>query len=66
MKLARPQHEQAAQSLRQAAASNEFIAPLWGLFPGMDAEDAYVVQRINTQQRVSSGCRIVGRKIGLT
>lgn len=66
MKLTRDQHAQAAQVLRDAAASNAFIAPLRESFAEMDADDAYEIQNINTQQRVSSGRRIVGRKIGLT
>jgi len=66
MKLNDAQHAQAAQALREAATSGQFIAPLRDQFPGMDADDAYAVQKINAERRLAQGRRIVGRKIGLT
>ncbi|WP_028602362.1 2-keto-4-pentenoate hydratase [Ottowia thiooxydans] len=56
----------AAQSLRNAARTGAFIAPLRDTYPGINANDAYAIQRINTEARVSEGRRIVGCKIGLT
>jgi len=66
MKMTSQQHAQAAQALRDAAASGAFIVPLREAFPDMDAGDAYAIQNLNTQHRIASGRRIVGRKIGLT
>lgn len=60
------QHSQAAQALRDAARTGRFIAPLREQYAGMTADDAYAVQRINTEQRLAEGRRIVGCKIGLT
>lgn len=57
---------QAATALRQAAASGQFIAPLREQYPQLDAAGAYAIQRLNTEQRLSAGARIVGSKIGLT
>ncbi|WP_029044272.1 2-keto-4-pentenoate hydratase [Cupriavidus sp. WS] len=56
----------AAQSLRTAARSGAFIAPLRETYPDIDADAAYAIQRINTEARVAEGRRIVGCKIGLT
>jgi 2-keto-4-pentenoate hydratase len=57
----------AARSLRDAARSGNFIAPLRETFAQMTAADAYAIQRANTEHRVhEQGRRIVGCKIGLT
>ena len=57
----------AARSLRDAANTGKFIAPLRETFPQMTAADAYAIQRMNTEHRVrEEGRRIVGCKIGLT
>ncbi len=56
----------AAELLRDAKASGQFIAPLRDTFPGLDADDAYAIQNHNTQLKLRSGARIVGAKIGLT
>lgn len=57
---------QAAEMLRRAAATGEFIAPLRETFPGLDTDAAYAVQKLNTELKIKSGARIVGAKIGLT
>jgi 2-keto-4-pentenoate hydratase len=57
----------AARSLRDAAHTGNFIAPLRETFPQITAADAYAIQRANTEHRVrEEGRRIVGCKIGLT
>lgn len=56
----------AAQALRQAAASGNWIAPLREQYPGLDGKAAYAIQQINVEARVAAGSRVVGRKIGLT
>ena len=62
-----PQHiAEAAQLLRDAARSGEFIAPLRERYVELDAESAYAIQRVNTAQRIAAGRRRVGCKIGLT
>ncbi|NIE82312.1 MULTISPECIES: fumarylacetoacetate hydrolase family protein [unclassified Burkholderia] len=58
--------EAAAAALREAERSREYIAPLRDTFPGLDIEDAYAIQLINTRQRLQQGRRVVGCKIGLT
>lgn len=60
------QHEQAAQSLYDAMNGGAWLAPLRDTFPGMTEQDAYTIQNMITQRRLSEGRRIVGRKIGLT
>lgn len=60
------QHIAAACSLRDAAGSGTWLPPLRESHPGMDGEDAYAIQKINTEMRVAQGRRIVGRKVGLT
>jgi 2-keto-4-pentenoate hydratase len=56
----------AAQSLRTAARSGAFIAPLRETYADIDADAAYAIQRINTDARMAEGRRVVGCKIGLT
>jgi len=60
------QLSEAAEALRDAARTGHYIAPLRERYEGIDADAAYAIQRINTQQRLSEGHRIVGCKIGLT
>lgn len=58
--------QQAAASLREAAKTGKWIAPLRETYPGIDGDAAYAIQKINTDKRIAEGRRIVGRKIGLT
>ncbi len=60
------QQEAAALALREAARTGEWLAPLREQYASLDAASAYAIQRLNTDQRVAAGHRIVGRKIGLT
>ncbi|TFY97428.1 2-keto-4-pentenoate hydratase [Ramlibacter rhizophilus] len=60
------QLQEAARALREAAKTGQWIPPLRETYPGLDNAGAYAIQKINTEQRVAEGRRIVGRKIGLT
>jgi len=57
---------EAAQLLRKAADTHQFIGPLRERFPGLDVDSAYAIQKLNTAQKLATGARIVGAKIGLT
>jgi 2-keto-4-pentenoate hydratase len=58
--------EQAASALAEAERSAQYIAPLRETYEQLTIEDAYAIQRVNTDRRVAEGRRIVGCKIGLT
>lgn len=58
--------QQAADALLEAERSRRFIAPLRDTFAPLTIDDAYAIQRINTERRLASGRRVVGCKIGLT
>ncbi|HIW91512.1 MAG TPA: fumarylacetoacetate hydrolase family protein [Candidatus Corynebacterium avicola] len=58
--------EEAARSLARAEADVTGIEPLTTTYPGLTVEDAYRIQRVNTEARTVRGERITGRKIGLT
>ena len=58
--------ESIAQAIRQAEASGQTIAPISGQLQATSLDDAYEVQKINTEHHLSSGRQIAGRKIGLT
>lgn len=62
----RPDIEQAAARLRDAARSGQPCAPVRDLIGTGDVSRAYAVQRLLTEDRVATGARVVGRKIGLT
>ena len=57
---------EAADALWRAAQTGHFIPPLRATYPGLDAADAYAIQRMNTERRLAEGRRVVGCKIGLT
>ncbi|VVE88211.1 2-keto-4-pentenoate hydratase [Pandoraea bronchicola] len=58
--------QQAADALLEAERSHRFIAPLRDTYTPLSIDDAYAIQRINTERRLAAGRRIVGCKIGLT
>ncbi len=58
--------QDAASALRIAANTREYIAPLRDTYPELSIESAYAIQRVNAQERLTQGRRIVGSKIGLT
>lgn len=57
---------EAADELWQAGRIGSVIAPLRESYPGLDAQDAYAIQRLNTDRTLEQGRRIVGCKVGLT
>ncbi|MCD1632530.1 2-keto-4-pentenoate hydratase [Martelella mediterranea] len=57
---------QLAEALVAAEETAKPIAPIRDTMPDDGGETAYAVQRANVEHWVSSGRRIVGRKIGLT
>ncbi|RJF95769.1 2-keto-4-pentenoate hydratase [Noviherbaspirillum saxi] len=59
-------HANAAEALRAAAESGQYIKPLTEQYPDLALEDAYAIQRINTEYCLAAGRRRVGCKIGLT
>jgi 2-keto-4-pentenoate hydratase len=57
---------EAADALWDAAKTGNYTQPLRVAYPGLDAADAYAIQRMNTERRLAEGRRVVGCKIGLT
>jgi 2-keto-4-pentenoate hydratase len=55
-----------AEDLRDAEASCRAIDPPSQTTTGLDVDDAYRIQRINLEQRLSAGESQAGHKIGLT
>ncbi len=60
-----PSINEAAERLRQAHETHAQCQPIRDLLPPDDVAAAYAVQEINTDHRLRSGRRLVGRKIGL-
>jgi 2-keto-4-pentenoate hydratase len=58
--------QEAACGLREAALCRRFIPPLRTTYADLDIETAYAIQTLNTEHRLASGRRVIGRKIGLT
>ncbi|QBC30880.1 2-keto-4-pentenoate hydratase [Pandoraea sp. XY-2] len=58
--------QQAADALHDAGRLHRFIAPLRETYAPLTIDDAYAIQRINTERRLAAGRRTVGCKIGLT
>ncbi|MEU0426158.1 2-keto-4-pentenoate hydratase [Streptomyces canus] len=57
----------AADLLAEAVRAGAPCQPVRDLFDhGGDLETAYAVQQLNVRRALDAGCRIVGRKIGLT
>jgi 2-keto-4-pentenoate hydratase len=61
-----PSIVEAAEQLRRAHETHAPCQPVRDLLPLDDVAAAYAVQETNTEHRLRSGRRLVGRKIGLT
>ncbi|MEU8759866.1 fumarylacetoacetate hydrolase family protein [Streptomyces sp. NPDC048659] len=62
----RPSLAALAGELADASCRRAPVLPLADRFPGLTLEDAYRIQRLNVERRVSVGGRVAGHKIGLT
>ena len=66
MSLTNEQVKELADSLWSAEETHNFIPPLTDSFPDLSPDDAYRVQEQVLQYRLSSGRKVVGKKVGLT
>ncbi|ABB11300.1 MULTISPECIES: 2-keto-4-pentenoate hydratase [Burkholderia] len=60
------QIQHVADRLRRAESTGDFIEPLHRANAALSIDDAYAIQQLNIQRRISAGSRRVGCKIGLT
>lgn len=58
--------EEVARTLREALASGQAVPPVRDRLAPLGMAAAYAAQQVNTRLALANGCRIVGRKIGLT
>ena len=58
--------QQAADSLYNADTQRHLIPQLSRSYEGIELADAYAIQQLWLDRRISEGARLVGRKIGLT
>ncbi|OMI06252.1 2-oxo-hepta-3-ene-1,7-dioic acid hydratase [Bradyrhizobium brasilense] len=64
--LTEDERRRAAADLNRAERERSIIPQLSRSFPNIELEDAYAIQKLWADTRVSQGSRIVGHKIGLT
>ena len=55
-----------ADALHDAERHGRPIPPVTEMWPGLDADDAYAIQRANVERRVNAGAVVRGHKVGLT
>jgi len=55
-----------AQKLRHAELKSIAIDPLTATHPNMTVADAYAIQRVVMEDRVTAGNAVIGKKVGLT
>lgn len=56
----------AADRLHHAETTSSYIEPLRRTYEGLGIDDAYAIQQLNIERRISTGSRRIGSKIGLT
>jgi len=59
-------HQTLANELWGADRTARAVPPLTERYPDLVLEDAYAIQTINIDRRVSIGQKVIGRKVGLT
>lgn len=64
--LSESQRREASATLVVAEQRSEPVSPLSEMFPALDLDDAYAIQRIGVGRRTASGARVAGHKVGLT
>lgn len=55
-----------AERLFKAETTKQPIAPIHDEFPGLTLEEAYAVQMAAAENKLASGWKVVGKKVGLT
>ena len=64
--LKKKTRQQAADSLYEADKARKIIPQLSKSYEGIELADAYAIQQMWLDRRISDGAKLVGRKIGLT
>jgi 2-keto-4-pentenoate hydratase len=64
--LTADRHRQIAEELYAAERDRTPIEPLVGRYDGIDVRDAYQIQLVNVERRVSAGRTVIGHKVGLS
>lgn len=55
-----------AEELKRAQKTGSPISQISSRFPNFSISDAYAISRINVDEKIASGSKVIGRKIGLT
>ena len=64
--LTTQQHKQIAEDLYRAEKTLVTIPKLSDAYPDINIVDSYTIQQLGLEKKLKDGCRIIGRKIGLT
>ena len=64
--LSEAQRRQVSATLADAERRSAPVPPLSETIPAIDTGDAYAIQRMGIEQRMASGARLAGHKVGLT
>jgi 2-oxo-hept-3-ene-1,7-dioate hydratase len=64
--LSDTERQTAAQMLRTAEQTREPVAQLSTTWPNITFEDAYAIQNLVQQKKISEGRKLIGHKVGLT
>jgi 2-keto-4-pentenoate hydratase len=66
MPLTKDEISKIADMLYEAELKRIPIDPITDMYPSITIDDAYKIQLVNVEKKVSKGERVIGRKIGLT